>query len=214
MSASSTTPPTLSQLGGPLAVASGTLMIIAELVIFPFDTDDHVTTSRDVTFQVANAVYFIAFCLLMLALIAAYGWQARQAGKLGIAGFMVAVVGTMALGGDLWFESFAIPWIADEAPAALDTDPTVVLALGAISSYILFAVGWALFGVASWRAGVFPKAICVAIIVGGLIGFQALLSPFGIPLGLAMVWLGVWMIRTPIAVASTPTEIAPPAPTS
>jgi hypothetical protein len=214
MSASSTTPPTLSHLGGPLAVASGTLMIIAELVIFPFDTDDHVTTSRDVTFQVANAVYFIAFCLLMLALIAAYGWQARQAGKLGIAGFMAAVVGTMALGGDLWFESFAIPWIADEAPAALDTDPTVVLALGAISSYILFAVGWALFGVASWRAGVFPKAICVAIIVGGLIGFQALLSPFGIPLGLAMVWLGVWMIRTPIAVASTPTEIAPPAPTS
>ena len=52
--------------------------------------------------------------------------------------------------------------------------------------------------ISSLRAGVFPRAICVAIVIGGLIGFQSLLPPFGIPLGLAMIWLGVWMIRTPV----------------
>ena len=52
----------------------------------------------------------------------------------------------MALGGDLWFETFAVPWLADEAPNAFDTDPTVVLGLGAQSSYLLLAVGWSCTG--------------------------------------------------------------------
>jgi hypothetical protein len=99
-------------------------------------------------------------------------------------------VGTMLLGGDLWFETFAIPWLADEAPAALDTDPTMVLAIGAIASYLSFAIGWALFGIASLRAHAFPKAIRAAIVVGGLLGFQALLAPFGIPIPLAIASAG------------------------
>ena len=198
---------------GPLALTSGVLMVVAQLVMWPFDTDDHVATTQSVVFQVAGAVYFLAFCLLMLSLLLAYAWQAAEAGKLGVAGVAAAAIGTMALGGDLWFESFAVPWIADEVPAAFDTDPTVVLAVGAISSYLLFAVGWALFGLASLRARVFPRSISIAIIIGGLCGFNALLAPFGIPLGLAMVWLGVWMIRTPFEAPTTsPAETRPPVP--
>ncbi len=60
----------------------------------------------------------------------------------------------------------------------------VCIVIGAVSSYLLFAIGWALFGISSLRAGVFPRAICVAIVIGGLLGFQSLLPPFGIPLGL------------------------------
>ena len=194
MSAGGTNPPTLSDKAGALALVSGTLMTIAQLVMWPFDTQDHVATTQSVIFQLAGAVYFVGFCLLMLALVSAYAWQAREAGRVGVIGVAVAAVGTMALGGDLWFESFAVPWLADEVPAAFDREPTLVLALGALSSYVLFAVGWVLFGVASMRAAVFPKAICAAIIVGGLCGYSALVAPFGIPLGLAMAWLGVWMI--------------------
>ena len=195
----STSPATLSRLGGPIALASGSLMTVAQLVMWPFDTQDHVATTQSVVFQVAGTVYFVAFCLLMLALVSAYSWEAREAGRLGVVGLVVAVVGTMALGGDLWFESFAVPWIADKVPQAFDAEPTVVLALGAISSYLLFAIGWAVFGVASWRAGVFPRPICAALVVGGVCGYAALLAPFGIPLGLAVAWLGVWMIMQPIA---------------
>jgi hypothetical protein len=105
----------------------------------------------------------------------------------------------MLLGGDLWFETFAVPWLADEAPAVLDKDahpPSTLLAIGAVSSYLSFAVGWALFGIANYRARVFPTAICVAIVIGGVIGFRALLSPTAIPLAVAVAWLGVWMMRT------------------
>jgi hypothetical protein len=204
-------PSTRLPVAGPLALLTGALLVLAQLVMLPFDTNDHVATSQDLVFQLAGALYFVAFCLLLLTLLAAYAWEAREAGRLGVVAVVVAVVGTTALGGDLWFETFAVPWLADEAPAAFDTEPTVLLAAGAIASYLLFATGWCLFGVASLRASVFPTAVCVAIIAGGAAGYSALLSPFGIPLGLALVWLGAWMTRARRqAPAARPGEAAAP----
>jgi hypothetical protein len=186
----------LTRLAGPLALAAGVLMVGAQLVMLPFDPNDHVATSTDPVFQVGGVIYMAGFCVLLLALVGAYGWGLHKApGSLGLIAIITAIVGTMLLGGDLWFETFAVPWLADEAPAVLDKDPTSLIAIGAVSSYLLFAVGWALFGIASYRARVFPTAICVAIVIGGLIGFRALLSPTGIPLAIAVGWLGVWMIR-------------------
>jgi hypothetical protein len=187
-----------ARLAGPLALAAGILMVVVEAVIFPIvDRDDHVGTSTNTVYRVSGVVYFVAFCLLLLAVVAAYGWQAHRAGRFGLVGVIGAVVGTMFLGGDLWFETFYVTYLADIAPEVLDADPSGLIVIGAVSSYLLFAIGWALFGLSSLRAGVFPRAICIAIVIGGLIAFQALLPPFGIPLGLAMIWLGVWMIRTP-----------------
>ncbi len=186
----------LTRLAGPTALLAGVLIIVAQLTMLPFDPNDHVATSTDPVFQIAGGIYMAGFLALMVALVGAYGYGLHRAGKLGTVGFIGALVGTMLLGGDLWFETFAIPWIADQAPAALDTDPTMVLAIGAIASYLSFAIGWALFGIASFRARVFPAAICIAIVIGGLIGFRALLSPTGIPIALAIGSLGIWMIRS------------------
>lgn len=201
----------LTRLAGPLALAAGVLIVVAQLVMLPFDPKDHVPTSTDPVFQIGGGIYMAGFITLMLALIGAYGHGLHKAGRLGTAAFIAAVVGTMMLGGDLWFETFAIPWIADEAPAAFDTDPTIVLGLGAIASYLSFAIGWVLFGVAGYRSGAFPKSISVAIIVGGAIGFQALLAPYAIPLALAVGSLGVWMIRSRSAArASTAVRVPTP----
>jgi hypothetical protein len=57
------------------------------------------------------------------------------------------------------------------------------------------AAGWVLFGIACLRARVFPVAISVAIVIGGIAGFSALLAPFGIPLGVAVAALGIWTMR-------------------
>ncbi|MFC5262268.1 hypothetical protein ACFPJ1_09105 [Kribbella qitaiheensis] len=193
----------LSRLAGPLALAAGTLMIVVELVMFPIvDRDDRQGTSQNLAYRISGVVYFVAFCLLILTAVAAYSWQAHKAGRFGVVGLIGALVGTMFLGGDLWFETFYVTYLADIAPQILDADPSGLIVIGAVSSYLLFAIGWALFGLASLRAGVFPKAICIAIVIGGLLGFNALLPPWGIGLGLALVWLGVWMIRTPAEVVS------------
>jgi hypothetical protein len=189
----------LTRLAGPMSLTAGILIVVAQVLMLPFDPKDHVATSTDPVFQIAGGIYMVGFLALMVALVGAYGWGVHKAGRLGVIAFVTALVGTMMLGGDLWFETFAIPWIADEAPAALDTDPTMVLAIGAIASYLSFAIGWALFGIASLRARAFPRAIGAAIVVGGLLGFQALLAPFAIPIALAIASLGVWMIRSKVS---------------
>ena len=186
----------LTRLAAPMAIAAGVLIVVAQLLMLPFDPKDHVATSTDPQFQIAGGIYMLGFVALLIAAVGAYGWGFHKAGKLGLFGALGAIVGTMLLGGDLWFETFAVPWLADEGPAVLDTDPTTVIAIGAIASYLSFAIGWALFGIASYRARVFPKTISVAIAVGGLIGFSALLAPMGIPIGLAVAWLGAWMVRS------------------
>ena len=72
------------------------------------------------------------------------------------------------------------------------------LVIAALSSYLLLPLGWLLFGIASFRAGVYPRILCVAIMIGGLIGFGAGLPPYGIPLGLAVAALGVWCLARPV----------------
>ena len=180
-----------SRLAGPLALSAGVLMVGAQLVMLPFDPKDHVATTTALAFQLGGVAYLLGFVVLMLFLVASHEWLEAGVGRLGVAA-------TMALGGDLWFETFAVPWLADEAPNAFDTEPTILLALGALSSYLLFAVGWVLYGIASLRAHV-PVAIATAIIIGGALGYQALLSPWGVPLGLAVGALGLWLIRTKAA---------------
>jgi hypothetical protein len=184
----------LSRLAGPFALSAGALMVAAQLVMLPFDPQDHVATTTALQFQLGGVAYLLGFVMLMLFVVASHEWLEAGAGRLGVAATIAAVVGTMTLGGDLWFETFAVPWLADEAPNAFDTDPTIVLALGAISSYLLFAIGWVLYGAASLRAHA-PVALSVAVMIGGALGFRSLLSPWGVPLGLAVGALGVWLIR-------------------
>ncbi|MGH3306249.1 MAG: hypothetical protein ACRDOX_01065 [Nocardioides sp.] len=185
----------MSRLAGSFALSAGVLIVGAQLVMLPFDPKDHVATTTAPAFQLGGAAYFVGFVMLMLFLVADHDRLEERTGRLGVAATIVAVVGTMALGGDLWFETFAVPWLADEAPNAFDTDPTVVLGLGAVSSYLLFAIGWMLYGVANVRARA-PVTISVAIIIGGALGYRALLSPWAVPLALSVCALGVWLIRT------------------
>jgi hypothetical protein len=182
---------------GWLSVAAGALFLLAQTVMWTFDQRLNLETSQDPVFIAAKIVYLAGFIVLMFALIAINGLQAATAGRLGVAAFALAIVGTMMLAGDLWFESFAVPWwAAGPGAQGLTAAPSLTMALGAISSYVLFAAGWTLFGIASLRARVFPLPLAIAIIIGGIAGYWALLAPGGIPLGLAILLLGIWIVKT------------------
>jgi hypothetical protein len=186
----------ITRLAGPAAIVAGTLMVGAQLVLSTFDMTQHIATSTNPLFQVTQVFYLLGFIALMVFLFATSRWFEEKGGKFGVIATLAALIGTMALGGDMWFETFAIPWIADEVPGAFDTDPTVVFALGALSSYLLMAIGWALFGIASYRARIFPRTLSVALVIGGLLAYNALLAPFGIALGLAIGAVGIWVVRS------------------
>jgi hypothetical protein len=55
---------------------------------------------------------------------------------------------------------------------AIDAEPTGMLALGFVLTFVIFAtLGWILFGIATLRAGVYPRAAAILLIAGVLINF-------------------------------------------
>ena len=44
-------------MAGPLALAACSLLVVAEVAMWPFDPQDHLATTRNVVFQVASAVW-------------------------------------------------------------------------------------------------------------------------------------------------------------
>jgi hypothetical protein len=197
----------LSRFAGPIVLAVGAYLAVAHLALFVvfMSHSDPATMLADPIFRVLNLAYAAAFSGLAIAACAAYDKQARAAGTFGLVALCAAMVGTVNLGANMWFEGFAVPWLADVVPQVLIAEKTMFWKVGYLSSYILFSIGWVLFGLASLLARVFPRLISLAIVVAGIIGFLAARPPYGVALGLALLSLGIWMIRTRSA-AESPTQ--------
>ena len=205
----------LSRYAGPIAVFAGGLFAAAHVGQFlVMDRSDFVAMMTDPVFLIFNAAYAITFPLLLIALVALYWRQAAETGIFGAVAFCTATTGTLGLAGDMWFEGFAVPWLAQVAPVMFGADKRGSLLMAAwLVSVVFFSLGWMLFGLASLRARVFPRALSVAVIIGGLIGFQAAMPPWGVALGLAVAAVGVWLIRQdrrvrPVAAPPVPEPIA------
>ena len=195
----------------PLARAAGPVALAAGLPFAAIDVTRYLVADPALPRQVALtdpaarvvlALYFAAFCGLLIALAAVHLRTAEQAGGLGAFGFCAALVGTVAMAGNMWFEGFAVPWLADVAPSAILAGGSGTLVVGGLSSYLLFAFGWAAFGLAGWRSHTFPAVLGAAFVVAGLLGYGAGLPPYGIPVGLAMAGLGWWITRNPVTAAA------------
>jgi hypothetical protein len=187
----------LSRYAGPIVLIVGAYLTVTHLALeFVFVSfSDLAVMVADPLFRVLNLAYAAAFSGLAIAACAAYDKQAREAGTFGLVALCAAIVGTVNLGANMWFEGFAVPWLAGEVPQILTAEKTLFWQVGYLSSYILFSIGWVLFGIASLRARVFPRFISLAIVVGGVIGFLAARPPYGVVLGLALLSLGIWMVR-------------------
>jgi hypothetical protein len=197
---------TLARHAGALAVVTGALMVLTDLGRL-LGGRGPVALATDPFTVIVNAGYAVSFALLAVALVAVYLRQARAAGTFGALAFAVALVGVVEHAGNMWFDGFAAPWIAAVAPAAFAAERTPVLLTGALASYALFGLGWLLFGVSVLRARVLPRAIGVAFLVSGVLGLAAGAAPFGAPVGLTFLVLGVWPVRT---VSRPPAPATPP----
>ena len=191
----------LSRIAGPLAVIAGVLVVatrIPTLLLVLGGGGDLTSYVLGSTHAIVGVASIVAFGLLVLALVAIYEREAQSAGWLGLIGFGAALLGTIFMAGDWWYEAFAVPRIAEIAPELIATFVGGRLLMGGVASFALLGIGWVLFGAASLRARVFPTAISAAILIGGLlsgipIGLAYLTG--GVILGLAIAWLGVWLMR-------------------
>jgi hypothetical protein len=186
----------LSKHAGPIALVAGALFALMHVGQFlTMDDSDPVAMAANPAFQFFGAAYFIAFPLMLISLVGLYLRQDDRAGPFGAIAFCAALTGTVALAGDMWFEGFAMPWIAPRAPQLFDADRDGLLLAAWLISVALFALGWILFAIASWRAQTLPRAMSIALTVGGLVGFLAAMPPWGVVLGLVIATIGGWLIR-------------------
>src|SRR5215203_4053484 len=88
----------------------------------------------------------------------------RRVARVG--GLLDGLLGNALVAGAVWEATFVVPWLAWEAPELLDEEPMGWLALGFVLSYTLAGLGVTLFGVATIRARVYPRAAGALLIIG------------------------------------------------
>ncbi len=181
---------------GSAAILAGSVLAVAQLgQLATLDRSDIIATSADPLLRTFSIGYAAGFAVLVVALVGLHVRQAGRTGRFGFVAFCAAVLGTMALGADMWFEAFTSPWLMEVVPQLLTAPKSPYWQAGYLSSYVLFAVGWIVFGISCLRAKVLPTAVSAAVVAGGIVGFLAAQPPFALPLALALVAAGVWVRR-------------------
>ena len=202
----------LARIAGPIAIIAGTLVIATRLVVMltnPTELGDGLLAyALSPVFAVNSVLSIIAFAFLALALVAVYEREGHAAGWFGVIGVGAALIGTLFMTGDWWYEAFAVPWMADVSPIVFETGAGGRLLVGGLASFALFAFGWALFGAASVRARVFPRSISLAILIGGVLAGIPIAGGYlygSLLFGFAIASLGVWLMK-PASVGSAASQ--------
>ncbi len=179
----------LIRWAGLAAILAGVLLVVADLlnlaIGFGDESFSEITTTGIYALQ--SVINLLSAVLLLIGLVGLYANQSEAAGLLGLAGFLVAFLGTALVTGLLWAALFIVPALAVEVPAFLDEvegpPPGFFLTL------ITFGVGWLLFGIATLLARVYPRIPVILLMIGAVIVVLPL--PFtGIVFAIAVAWLG------------------------
>ena len=198
----------LIRWAGLAAILAGVLLVVADLLNLAIGFDDDEPFSETATTDIyafQSVVNLLAAVLLLIGLVGLYARQSEAAGLLGLAGFLVAFLGTALVTGLLWASLFIVPTLAVEVPAFLDQveGPPP----GFFLTFITFAVGWLLFGIATLLARVYPRIPTILVMIGAVIAVLPL--PFtGIVLAIAVAWLGFALFTGSEALTEQPSRVS------
>jgi hypothetical protein len=158
-----------------------------------------------------------AMCLFfLLGIMGIYARQVNKAGWLGLAGFLLLIVSWWLQTAFVFAEAFIFPLLATTAPQFVDSvlgtitrGQASAMNLGALPIIyslgigVPYMLGGLLFGIATLRAGILPRWPAGLLAVAAALTPLAALLPHaiqrlaGIPVGLALAWLGyaLWSER-------------------
>lgn len=175
--------------------------------------------ASEVRLVAAHVVYTLSWFLVLLGLPGLYAAQRGRLGRLGLAGFLTAFLGTylIAVTGNF---GFLAPVLAKESPAVLDAinQYPPVLGINGLAA-IAFMVGYVLLGIAMIRTASLPRLAGILVAVGApshLIGFglAQLVSPAlwpiavigSILLGAGLAWPGYRLWSVPATRGRSPID--------
>jgi hypothetical protein len=148
------------------------------------------------------AILAFSSAFSLVGLVGVYGIQAREAGILGLAGFLAAFVGGLMTFGVGWSGVMVVPEILD-TPFVRD-GPTRALANTVLGVRLpLTAIGFLLLAIATLRARQLSRPAAWVMLAGALLGalntlgILALPGPLRGPAlgGTGFAWLGFSVIR-------------------
>lgn len=154
--------------GGRAAIAAPVLTIFAIAVGAPLYTEDMSTAAQTTRLLVANGATLGVLVLLTLALVGLYVGSHHRLRAVGHGAFAVALTGTVLAAGGAWDALFAMPYVADRAPAMLDQPTGGTLLAGFLLSYVVLMIGWAAFAGSCLHAQVLSRASGITVMVGAL----------------------------------------------
>src|SRR5918994_5251836 len=157
--------------GAWAAMVSGLTLVVSllmEWLVVPYERLGHTQAYFTSAYHVSSGLRLLSIVVLLWALIGIYAPQSRAAGTFGLWAFVVVFFGTALIAANTWAEVFVYPTLAQVAPNAWSGSVMEVssyLALGLTLSFPLFGIGMILFGVATFRAGVYPRWVALLLIV-------------------------------------------------
>jgi hypothetical protein len=130
--------------------------------------------------------------LSLFALTGLYAAQAGRAGVLGLAGYVMGMLGLAGNVGLRFVYVLVAPILIAQYPEAAQAAGAGPLNAAMGLTFGAYAAGFIAFGLATWRAGVFPRWAGALIAVGGLLAYLLAMVP--IPAGGMLVSAGTaWM---------------------
>ena len=165
----------LIRWGGLAALFGGALLLVSDLLGLISTSGSFSETATTGPYAVESGLRLLGGMLVLLGLVGLYARQSEASGAPGLVGFLAAFAGTSLLLGAFWANTFVVPSLATGAPGFLDAGTTGTLWLGFTSSFALAALGWVLFGAATFRARVYPRAASVLLMIGAALTFTPLL---------------------------------------
>lgn len=163
-------------------------------------------------------------CLFgLLGLAGLYARQVKEAGWLGLAGYLLFSLFFAHTLAFAFTEAFILPHLATASPTFVESflgifngnpgemDLGALPALYAVAGFG-YVLGGLLFGIATLRAGILPRWAGGLLAVGAVAPFVLAQLPhpldrtFAVPVGIALAWLGyaLWSERREQAEEPTP----------
>ncbi len=194
---------------GAIIRATGVAAMVAGLmfvVIQPLHPDDVLASVTTDAWAVIHYATLAMLALFVVGVTGIYASQVEKMGWLGLAGFVVLVIGLVLTGIGTAIEALVQPLVAENDPAfvegmlAMVHGQPIASDLGAIpllwnAASAGFMGGTLVFGLASFRAGVISRWASAIFAVGlfatapvaGLLGTPRVAA---VPIGMGLAWMG------------------------
>jgi hypothetical protein len=166
------TPSNLIRLRGFALLAAGVLLALFFLLHPGGGDPPTLEAARHPLYGVEHTFGMASFVLMLFGLEGARERQSSKMGLLGTIGFGLAFAGSALLLGVVFFDGYASPILAANAPQLLDANGPFNTFPGLLPlalAGIVWGVGFIALGIATLRAGVLPRSGSWLVIVGSIV---------------------------------------------